>query len=369
MAHNYRTLAARAAPQSSIAPESVPSTAYDSHLGTSWPSDVQVAHPWNAQGAFGSATMAGYIAQAPSLDYSDDNAPTTLQDGLGCDLGDVKSNMLLAMSAIEGVGGVGMVHRYSNPLQSTCKWEHALDQHSLGGKSSPNTAWVDYDSSTNQSLSFESVVPFNTSMNLENPNDRSKEINMSGPSRTGRGVGRSSIQCDLGHNISEGQVNFDTVTWPGQETAHLTPMFGSRWPAPPQYVQTYFPGWPNASQQASLQYAESYSTASYSTEPSEYDDVDGLPETLRLSGGVHQDGAQSSVPPTAQRIEEDRILLEGKEKGLTYKTIRKMMQSNIAESTLRGRYRSLTKEKKDRVRKPTWTNKDVSPPSPLLSLK
>jgi hypothetical protein len=62
----------------------------------------------------------------------------------------------------------------------------------------------------------------------------------------------------------------------------------------------------------------------------------------------------------AQRADEDKILLEEKQKGLTYKEIRKKMRTLVAESTLRGRYRSLTKERKDRVRKPVWTPKDVS---------
>ena len=62
----------------------------------------------------------------------------------------------------------------------------------------------------------------------------------------------------------------------------------------------------------------------------------------------------------AQRVEEDKVLLEGKQNGLTYKEIRKKMRTRVAESTLRGRYRSLTKERKDRVRKPVWTPKDVS---------
>lgn len=62
-----------------------------------------------------------------------------------------------------------------------------------------------------------------------------------------------------------------------------------------------------------------------------------------------------------QRKAEDRILLEGKAAGLTYKEIKKKLRTPVAESTLRGRYRSLTKERKDRVRKPVWTEQDVSP--------
>ena len=60
-----------------------------------------------------------------------------------------------------------------------------------------------------------------------------------------------------------------------------------------------------------------------------------------------------------QRQDEDKMLLEGKAGGLTYKEIKKKMRTSVAESTLRGRYRSLTKDRKDRVRKPVWTEKDV----------
>lgn len=61
-----------------------------------------------------------------------------------------------------------------------------------------------------------------------------------------------------------------------------------------------------------------------------------------------------------QRKADDDILLQGKKEGLTYKEIRKKMHTKCAESTLRGRYRSLTKARKDRVRKPVWREIDVS---------
>jgi len=66
------------------------------------------------------------------------------------------------------------------------------------------------------------------------------------------------------------------------------------------------------------------------------------------------------VDVQAQRKADDEILLEGKRNGLTYKEIRKKMHAKPAESTLRGRYRSLTKARKDRVRKPVWRSMDVS---------
>jgi hypothetical protein len=75
-----------------------------------------------------------------------------------------------------------------------------------------------------------------------------------------------------------------------------------------------------------------------------------------------QDRAQSHrvVDSHTQRKADDQILLDGKKDGLTYKEIRKRMYTKRAESTLRGRYRSLTKARQDRVRKPVWQKKDVS---------
>ncbi len=63
----------------------------------------------------------------------------------------------------------------------------------------------------------------------------------------------------------------------------------------------------------------------------------------------------------AQREHNDQLLIDGKKRGETYKEIKlKMVGEKPAESTLRGRFRSLTKARKDRVRKPIWTKIDVS---------
>lgn len=71
----------------------------------------------------------------------------------------------------------------------------------------------------------------------------------------------------------------------------------------------------------------------------------------------------------AQRQHNDKLLVQGKKDGLTYKEIRdKMIGEAPAESTLRGRYRSLTKPRKDRVRKPVWTKLDVSTHIPESSV-
>ncbi|KAI4692588.1 hypothetical protein J4E81_007004 [Alternaria sp. BMP 2799] len=82
-------------------------------------------------------------------------------------------------------------------------------------------------------------------------------------------------------------------------------------------------------------------------------------------GGLHsriQDRFQvpRSAGAQAQREHNDQLLIDGKKRGETYKEIKsKMVGEKPAESTLRGRYRSLTKARKDRVRKPVWTMIDL----------
>ncbi|OCK81116.1 hypothetical protein K432DRAFT_404104 [Lepidopterella palustris CBS 459.81] len=60
-----------------------------------------------------------------------------------------------------------------------------------------------------------------------------------------------------------------------------------------------------------------------------------------------------------RRKTEDYFLVTSKRAGMTYKEIRQKGGLHAAESTLRGRFRALTKERKDRVRKPLWTENDV----------
>ncbi|KAE8365868.1 hypothetical protein BDV27DRAFT_171368 [Aspergillus caelatus] len=56
----------------------------------------------------------------------------------------------------------------------------------------------------------------------------------------------------------------------------------------------------------------------------------------------------------------DAFLVECKRRGLSYKDIKRIGGFKEAESTLRGRYRTLTKSKEQRVRKPQWQEKDIS---------
>lgn len=66
------------------------------------------------------------------------------------------------------------------------------------------------------------------------------------------------------------------------------------------------------------------------------------------------------LPHGADRVTKDRFLLEARRHEISYKMIKMYGRFNEAESTLRGRYRTLTKKKEDRVRDPQWTPIDVS---------
>ncbi|KAG5964153.1 hypothetical protein E4U56_002392 [Claviceps arundinis] len=56
---------------------------------------------------------------------------------------------------------------------------------------------------------------------------------------------------------------------------------------------------------------------------------------------------------------QDRILMEDRRNGWSYKKIRTVRNFGVTESTLRGRCRNLTKSSHERPRSPTWTEKDV----------
>lgn len=60
------------------------------------------------------------------------------------------------------------------------------------------------------------------------------------------------------------------------------------------------------------------------------------------------------------RDAKDDYLIRSKLAGMSYKEIRSKGKFTEAESTLRGRFRTLTKHKAARVRKPEWSDNDVS---------
>lgn len=64
--------------------------------------------------------------------------------------------------------------------------------------------------------------------------------------------------------------------------------------------------------------------------------------------------------------EQNLLLLHWRSQGISYKTIKERLGIDEAESTLRGRLRTLTKPKNERLRRPQWTEKDVCLFSSLL---
>ncbi|KAE8151087.1 hypothetical protein BDV25DRAFT_101235 [Aspergillus avenaceus] len=85
--------------------------------------------------------------------------------------------------------------------------------------------------------------------------------------------------------------------------------------------------------------------------------------TPKLSGNEGRTTLELSDNRFAPYLSDrDMFLVQLKRLGHSYKKIKEMGGFQEAESTLRGRYRTLTKLKEDRVRKPQWQEKDVSLP-------
>lgn len=78
---------------------------------------------------------------------------------------------------------------------------------------------------------------------------------------------------------------------------------------------------------------------------------------------LHHKDSRSSFRKLSSRSRRracDDFLVRNKLAGMSYREIRARGHFTEAESTLRGRFRTLTKRKEQRVRKPQWHQKDVS---------
>lgn len=82
--------------------------------------------------------------------------------------------------------------------------------------------------------------------------------------------------------------------------------------------------------------------------------------TLQTEERVRGNPTRASDRLVPQRSSaKDAFLVRSKRAGMSYKEIKEKGRFSEAESTLRGRYRTLTKRKELRVRKPEWKTKDV----------
>ena len=91
-------------------------------------------------------------------------------------------------------------------------------------------------------------------------------------------------------------------------------------------------------------------------------------KTAREHGDLSADGnssttSASSSESTAEDLDErsakNRFLVKNRNDGMSYKEIKELGGFSEAVSTLRGRYRMLTKHASERVRRPEWTDLDV----------
>ena len=108
-------------------------------------------------------------------------------------------------------------------------------------------------------------------------------------------------------------------------------------------------------------------TSSYSNEPtSETDSGSRYSPKIQAASGYDDKTVYRAPTPEApvddywQHLDDrDRLLVQWKLNGMSYRDIKARGGFTEAESTLRGRFRALTKEPDQRVRKPRWTRRDV----------
>ncbi|KAG0646818.1 hypothetical protein D0Z07_6223 [Hyphodiscus hymeniophilus] len=84
-----------------------------------------------------------------------------------------------------------------------------------------------------------------------------------------------------------------------------------------------------------------------------------LPKKIEPKPTAESSSSSSTAQATHRRNEKDDFLVKKKLAGMAYKDIRREGNFTEAESTLRGRFRTLTKHKTARVRKPEWTDNDL----------
>ncbi|KAJ5802140.1 uncharacterized protein N7503_004590 [Penicillium pulvis] len=93
--------------------------------------------------------------------------------------------------------------------------------------------------------------------------------------------------------------------------------------------------------------------------------IQHTPESLSQPDSPIQAQVESRTPNHLKATlhysdSRNAFLIDCKRRGLSYKEIKRMGGFKEAESTLRGRFRTLTKSKEQRVRKPKWVGQDVN---------
>ncbi|KXT17189.1 hypothetical protein AC579_349 [Pseudocercospora musae] len=83
------------------------------------------------------------------------------------------------------------------------------------------------------------------------------------------------------------------------------------------------------------------------------------PEASGSDDESSSDVNDQAIEEARLRRDRDKYLLKMRERGMSYKEIKRRGKFKEAESTLRGRIRVLTKDKSERVRRPDWTDNDL----------
>lgn len=92
-----------------------------------------------------------------------------------------------------------------------------------------------------------------------------------------------------------------------------------------------------------------------------YTDMFDTYDTISLYQSIEPRSAGTECGEGSRRdTTRDEELLRLRRQGISYREIKQKYGFTEAESTLRGRYRTLTKSKDRRVRKPIWKDRDVS---------
>ncbi|KAH8595643.1 hypothetical protein B0O99DRAFT_152269 [Bisporella sp. PMI_857] len=95
------------------------------------------------------------------------------------------------------------------------------------------------------------------------------------------------------------------------------------------------------------------------TTPSKHKRIEPDPMGADSQSWTESLQTHETIQAMHHRDEKDNFLVRSKLAGMSYKDIRQQGGFTEAESTLRGRFRTLTKNKAQRVRKPEWTENDV----------
>lgn len=237
-----------------------------------------------------------------------------------------------------------------SPASAYSDMKHSYSPGSDYGPATPGNSRAGYGAKVS---SPRFAPPTQQSVILQQPRDAAKQHSLSVPMTSVEGFPMSNILNDATMYGSEDSYGQSQSSSPG-----ITPWF------PPGYVDekaafaqnprdhqadtTLFDGRPN-SYLAPLDRTSRQRQAQWSNK-------NAIPSQSHFQ-------TRFMVPPTdsekEQRSEDDKILLQMKNDGYTYKDIRKRLGRKVAESTLRGRYRSLTKPRNARVRAPKWQEVDV----------